>query len=268
MFRNLKVATKMIMSFGLVALIALFLGLLGYYGQVKSVEAIREVGVVRLPGVESLMVIKANANEVKSALRTLLLPNLDEAVRQRQYEVIKNARASYEAAWKIYEPLPQTPEEAELWRQFVPAWQQWREANSAFLELSRKIGALDLGDPTALSRNLESFRGDHYKVATGILTLLDEGKYFDGGESHEACNFGKWMASFQTTNPQLLQMKRDMGESHRNFHEAVKKIKALVAEDKIEEARTVYRTQMIDSMEKTFGKFREMRDLANSAIDL
>ena len=268
MFKDWKVATKMFSSFGLVALIALFLGLLGYYGQVKSVEAIKEVGIVRLPSVESLLVIKASANEAKSALRTMLLPNLDKTVRQSQYDVVKNARETYEAAWKIYEPLPQTPEEAELWKQFVPAWQKWREANSTFIEVMRKIEALDLGDPVDLGRNLESFRGDHYKLATATCSLLNGGESFDNGDNHEACRFGKWMASFKTTNPQLLQMMRDMTESHRAFHGGVKKIKALAAAGQIDEARNVYTTQLVDSMGRTFGKLDEMRVLADSAIDL
>ena len=139
MLKNLKLGAKMMTAFGLVATITLGLGLLGYYGLVQSEKHIDEVGVVRLPSVESLLVIKLSAEEVASSTRTLLIPGLNKERRELQYAGIAKSSEQYQAAWKIYEPLPQTPEEAELWRLFVPAWQRWRESTSAFLDLSRKI---------------------------------------------------------------------------------------------------------------------------------
>jgi len=268
MFKNLRLAIKMMLSFGLVAVITLALGLMGYYGQVKNNAAIEEIGGVRYPSVESLLVIKVNGNEAKAAMRTLLIQGLDKTQRQQQYDTIKKAREQYEAAWKIYEPLPQTPEEAGLWKQFVPAWQKWREANNAFMEGARKIEALDLGDPMEFGQNLAIFRGDHYKLLADLQILLNEGKVFEGGDSHEACNFGKWMPAFQSANPQLQQMLREIGDSHGKFHGGVKQIKALAAAGKLEEARNVYKTQVVASMERTFGKFNEMRDLAKNAQDV
>lgn len=34
-----------------------------------------------------------------------------------------------EGGWKMYEPLPQTDEEAVLWKQFVTEWDQWKSAD-------------------------------------------------------------------------------------------------------------------------------------------
>jgi len=268
MFKNLKLATKMIMAFGVVAAIALGLGLTGYYGAVKSDEAIEDIGMVRLPSVQSLLVIKENANDIKAAQRTLLDLGLAKEIRQRQYDNVAAAREAYLAAWKVYEPLPQTPEEAGLWKQFVPAWDKWREQNNVFFELTKKIEAMDLGDPIELYRNLETFRGDHYKLTADTLRLISDHKHFDGGESHEACNFGKWMAAFKTTNPELQQLLREVSEPHRKFHEAVKQMKALVAGGKDDEARQVFATQMAGAMEATFGKLYEMRGQADKAVAL
>ena len=268
MFKHLKIAAKMILSFGSVALIALFLGLLGYRGGINSIAAVDEIGVVRLPSVENLLIVKAKANELIASSRSLLIPDLDKKERQRQYDIIAQAREEYQAAWNIYEPLPQTAEEEALWRQFVPAWQQWRETNSVFLELTKKFEAMDLGDPMELARNLEKFRGDHHKLASDVLTMLNRGSRFDGGEDHQACNFGKWMASFTTTNPELLKLLQQVRESHHNFHEGVKKIKELTAGGNVEEAKQLYTTQLVANMELTFKTFDAMLALTNSAHDV
>jgi methyl-accepting chemotaxis protein len=268
MFKHLKISAKMSLSFGGVALIALFLGLLGYRGGINSIAAVHEIGVIRLPSVENLLIVKAKANELIASSRSLLIPDLDKKERQRQYDIIARAREQYQTAWDIYEPLPQTDEEAALWRKFVPAWQQWREADSVFLELAKKFEAMDLGDPMELARNLETFRGDHYKLASDVLVMLNRGSRFEGGEDHQSCNFGKWMASFATTNPELLALLRQVRESHHNFHEGVKKIKELTAAGNVEEAKHLYTTQLVANMELTFKTFDAMLALANSAHDV
>ena len=179
MLTNLKLGTKMMAAFSLVASIALGLGLLGYYGLVKSEAQIDEVGKVRLPSVETLQVIKINANEIISATRTLLIKDLDKDQRQRQYETIAKAREQYEAAWETYEPLPQTPEEAELWRQFVPVWQRWREASSTFLEFSHKIDDALAAPYTGqaeelLQQGTEQLMVTNWAVQTEANELLDK----------------------------------------------------------------------------------------------
>ncbi|WP_448871042.1 HAMP domain-containing methyl-accepting chemotaxis protein [Desulfobulbus propionicus] len=265
MFKNLKFATKMILSFGGMALIVLFLGLLGYRGANGNVAAVNEIGRVRLPSVENLLVIKVNASKVQAALQALLLPDLASKERLRQYDIIAKAREQYEAAWKIYQPLPQTPEEAELWRQFVPAWQQWREANSTFLELAKQFDAFDLGDPMEFSHKVEKFRSDHHKRAAEALSLINDGIQSAGGDSHQDCNFGQWMASFATSNPDLQQMLRQVAQSHRSFHEGIKIVSELTAAGNVEEAKNLYTAKVVASMEQSFKVFDTMLVLAESA---
>ena len=264
MLKDMNLATKMFLSFGFVTLISVLLGLLGYYGAVKSDGAIEEVGLVRLPSVQSLLVIKENANGEKSALRTLLISGLDKGLRQRQYDNINTGREAHEAAWKIYESLPQSSEESVLWQQLVAEWKKWQESNGVFLELARKIDTLDVGNPGELRGNLEKFRGDHYEVATNTLNLLKDGKAFKGGDNEQACNFGKWLETFKTSNPQMKQLLQDVLETHGKFHDGVLQIKNLVAAGKTDEASGFYINQMVPSMKSTFGEFDKM--LAQAAI--
>ena len=75
-------------------------------------------------------------------MRTLSITGLSAEMRQRQYDNIAAARKDYEAAWKIYEQLPQTREEAETWKQFVPAWNAWRAENNKVMQLSQQLDHL------------------------------------------------------------------------------------------------------------------------------
>ena len=96
MVKNMKLGTKMISSFSVVALITLLLGLVGYYGATQGVKAINELGTVRLPGVDSLFTIKENAENIRGTMRTLAIPGLPVELRQRQNKNLDEARKVYE----------------------------------------------------------------------------------------------------------------------------------------------------------------------------
>jgi len=139
---NLKVNTRLMLGFGMMLSIILILGLVGYYGMVKSDQAIDEIGGVRLPSIETLLLISEAQTAIDSAENALLLTQMDAKAREAQHQRIEQAKQRADAAWKIYEPLPQTPEEATVWKQFVPAWKQWMADHEAYMKLIREFEAL------------------------------------------------------------------------------------------------------------------------------
>jgi len=265
---NMKLATKLMLSFAGVAFVTLLLGFSGYYGTLQSDKAIKEIGIVRLSSVQSLQAIKLAANSIKAAQRTLMDLGLEKTLRQRQYQNIASDRKAYEEAWKIYEPLPQTPEEALLWKDFVPAWEKWREENNKFLEISKKIDALDLGDPYELAGKIELFRADHYKLVAATLTLLKYEEAFSGGESHTDCDFGKWLSTFKTSNTTAQSLIEKASESHKRFHDAIVNIKRLASTGKYEDAANIYESQMVPPMNMVFDKLAVLKGLANEDLTM
>ena len=241
---------------------------MGYYGAVKSNEAIADLGANRLPSVQSLLTISENAGLIKAAQRTLLSPDLSQADRLRQPETVAKATAAYEAAWKIYEPLPQTAEEAATWKEFVPAWEQWRKDNDEFFKMNSELEALAIQNPQALQRDLQQFIGDHYKLDVKILGQVENGAECKGGDDPTACNFGKWLAKFETTNPELKQIIDATRPSHNAFHAAVKEAKELAAKGDKDGALKLIHGDMEKSAEKTFEGFSEMLAAATKATEL
>jgi methyl-accepting chemotaxis protein len=136
------IGRKLFTAFSAVSAITLALGAVGYYSAVKSQGSIAEIGGVRLPSVDSLLIIKENGENIRGTFRTLSITGLSAEMRKRQYDNIAAARKEYEAAWKIYEQLPQTREEAETWTQFVPAWNAWRAENNKVMQLSQQLDHL------------------------------------------------------------------------------------------------------------------------------
>ncbi len=266
--KNLKLMVKLVGGFVIVAVITLVVGVVGWMGVEKLSGNIEEIGKVRLPSISSLQIIEKEAESIRVAQRTMLNPNLDAEGRRGQYERIDKARESYQKAWEVYAPLPQTPEEAKLWDEFVPAWKAWAVENNKFNEYSDQLIKGDILNPTALRRDLEIFRGDHYKLEGQIANVLLGGQNFDGGTDANTCNLGKWMAALNIENPAVKAAVAAIKVPHDEFHAAVKRIKTLRATGQTDVAIGVFQNQMLPVAEEVFGKLRELREVAGGAEEL
>jgi methyl-accepting chemotaxis protein len=135
---------KLLAGFLTCTAILLFVGAIGIFGIEKLNSSLDAVSKNRLPSIDSLGTIYEAQTAVKAASRTLLIPDLaaDRVENQRKY--IAQAFERADAAWKVYEPLEQTPEEAVLWKKFVGEWERWKNDVRAFTAMSeayRKSGA-------------------------------------------------------------------------------------------------------------------------------
>ncbi len=74
--KNIKLGVKLIGGFSIVALIVLVVGFFGWQGANQLNEHVDEIGMVRLPSIESLLIIKTESNAIRIALRSLLNPRM------------------------------------------------------------------------------------------------------------------------------------------------------------------------------------------------
>jgi len=267
-FSNLSTKGKLISGFMVVAAITALVGGIGYWGSHRLAGNVNEIGVVRLPSIDSLQILKGQAQSIRGTLRTLAIPGLAAELRERQRGELTKARETYEAAWATYEPLPQTPEEAELWKQFVPAWNAWREENNKCVAMYGEFAALAILDPFELALSLEGFMKDHQKLAADVLLMIHTQEAFEGGDSHTACAFGRWLEDFKTDNEDLRKLVQAMQEPHRRFHAAVRQIKQLVSDGKTTEAMAVYQRDMAPAAKDTFHEFDQMMAIAGKAMTI
>ena len=263
------IGKKLIVSFISVATITLILGIVGYYGAVESERSIEELGSVQLPSVDSLLTIKNSAERIRGTVRTLIIAGLPVDIRQRQANNLALAQKEADSAWKIIEQLPQTKEESEIWKQFASAWNAWRDENNKLIELFKQFDLNGVADPTKLTREFEQFTKDHYMLVQRILHLLYmKDTAFVGGDDHTSCNAGKWLPTFKTDNQTLNAEAQAIVEPHRRFHDAVGKIKRLVADGKTEEAQAMYPREMVPAMQDVFKRFDAMLGVAKNSMGL
>jgi len=138
MFNTMKIRTKLLLGFIITSIIAAAIGYVGYYGISKVEEAENEVTYVRLPSTYNLMVISEAQTAIGAAEQGLVNTTLTtREQRQNLYNNIAAATKRYEDAWAIFEPLPQTAEEAEEWKRFVVLWNKWKSEHDITVSLAK-----------------------------------------------------------------------------------------------------------------------------------
>jgi len=139
---NLSIRLKLIMLVLFLSIALVVVGLVGNYGIQKTSESLDQIGHTRLPSIIGLSIINEGQTAIRLANRDILLYQNDYNAQAKFAEIIKNKQKIFERidkGWAIYEPLPQEPEEAEVWREFVPAWNLWKQGQ---LEVNATLEAL------------------------------------------------------------------------------------------------------------------------------
>ena len=139
---DLSLRGKLLGAFGVITIIMMFIGAVAYRSMNRLSADLADICDNHLVGVETLLRINLNAEQIKGYQRTLLNLDLSAADRQRQYENLVKARRERESLFKTFEQLEKSPEEAELWHALTSAWNQWRVDNDRFFGASREYDAL------------------------------------------------------------------------------------------------------------------------------
>src|SRR6056297_2016665 len=222
-----NIGKRLYLAIGALVVILVLVGGIGLYGAITSESSIEEIGMVRLPSVNELMVIEGSAEAVNASMRTLAIPGLDKEQVDEQLNQIDFLKQEYETAWKEFATLPQTEKESRMWDEFTPAWGRFESSLQQFEALIEEFHNYEISDPVYLNMQIESFTKDHYRVVRQVLEQIyanQEMTIFGGGEDHEACNFGRWLKKFETENPNLKELADQSYNPHSQFHETIEGI--------------------------------------------
>lgn len=163
MLSRMKLGPKLVVGFATVALIGGLIGLVGLRGLIGMGRQINEIHAVRMPSIQAVLELQNAARGVWIGERGLVNRRMmDPAIRKAQYDYIdKNFKAA-EEAWKVYEPLPQTQEEAAKWKEFTPLWDDWRKKHEVVRNLAEEkdklvAAGLSLEDPRIAKLDSRTF---------------------------------------------------------------------------------------------------------------
>jgi len=165
--RGVSLRFKVIGGFLGVAFITLVVGFIGWRGMSQTDFALKEVAVVRLPGILGLEIMSDAQTAISLAERSLFIPEFfnNRGELDHQLKNLEEAWKKADKGRKIYEPLSQTQEEVVLWNKFTPSWEKWKQLHHQVIELIKKgqreeALALSQGNAQAAFKEAEKLLGE------------------------------------------------------------------------------------------------------------
>jgi methyl-accepting chemotaxis protein len=160
--RGVSLGFKVIGGFLGVAFITFVVGFIGWRGMSQANDALKEVAVVRLPGILGLEIMSDAQTAIRLAERSLFIPEFfnNKGELGQQLKNLEEAWKKADKGKRIYESLSQTKEEAVLWNKFKPSWEKWKQLQLQLIELIKKgqrekAMAFSQGNAQAASRETE-----------------------------------------------------------------------------------------------------------------
>jgi methyl-accepting chemotaxis protein len=179
--KNMKLSSKLTGGFVIVAVIAAIIGGVGFWALNVAKTAEDEASSVFLPGVYGLGILNEAQTAISLAERVLCYEK-DAEIVKRQYTNLDAAWKRVDEGWKIYEPLPQSPEEAILWKKLVQEWDGWKKSHQDVLSLVKK-GDLDAARTSSFGKTRDLFQKNAKLVdeitALNIAAAKATGEAFD-----------------------------------------------------------------------------------------
>ncbi|APA68079.1 methyl-accepting chemotaxis protein [Janthinobacterium sp. 1_2014MBL_MicDiv] len=142
MFKNLLIKWKLATLVAVMMAALLVVGICGYTGIATVGDAVNEIGVVRLPSIQGLLMINEGQTAVAAATLTAAIYENNYQAQDKFAEALQlrtKAWTNIEAGRKLYEPLPQTPEEAVLWKRFLDEWTAWKADDDKVRAILRQL---------------------------------------------------------------------------------------------------------------------------------
>ncbi len=271
--KQATIGTRLTVGFSAMALVALFLGILGYYGAVQNEEAMERVSGERLPAVQEVSSMEVSMHQVITSLRTLLDPEMSVQMRQQQYQNMAEIRQDYEEAIAFYESLPPISEEEQShWNSLLQAIENWTEVNDKLFALHQELDANGIMHPEAFMDEIEGFRAELYSLETETLTMF-RGQGETIIETNDS-SLGQWLEAFHTENPELNSIAQGMQTPYERLRQAMSDIRQEAKDGNIERSEEIYAQEMqpaaqelsagFDSMLAVLEDIRELRQEARS----
>ncbi len=174
--KNVKLSTKLIGGFVIVAVIAALIGGIGFWSLNVAKTAQDKTGE-DLHAIHGLGIMDAAMPDISQAERTLCYEK-DAEIIKHQYVILDDAWKRIDEGWKIFEPIHKTPEGVVLWKKLVQEWDGWKKSHQDVISLA-KYGDLDAARASSFGKTRDLFQKNSRLLDELITTEITAAKETD-----------------------------------------------------------------------------------------
>lgn len=257
-FKNLKIATKLISSFIIVALIAAVIGLVGYMN-------IDKIGNQRLVGVESLLRGQEAFTHLNGIENMVISPTLTISEREKLLEEIETVEETMYEEFGHYLKTNSDSDELSLWNEVDESIKTYITSHEALIKMAEEINSYNIEDPISLRYILATKERDHYRWIWLLEDSIINEEEFTGQLDGTKCALGTWLIGYETESTELQALLDEIDQYHMNVHSSGENINNIMQdslENKTARAYSEYQRNTLKNMDKVLELIGQMDELA------
>ncbi|MBX7257485.1 MAG: MCP four helix bundle domain-containing protein [Candidatus Hydrogenedentes bacterium] len=239
MIKQMRISSKLLLSFLLVALVGAVVGFIGVWNITTISNTTRNFANVDSPSITYLIKINRDLEKARSHCRALISQRLLGDARIEEHSSLNDTLGTLQVSIDKFNALPKDDAYAEEWKKFQPLYATWQKTVASLEETVKALEDGGVINAAGISSQLETIRADHYQLLARLRVMTEGGAAVEGGEDHTACAMGKLIENPSNTNKVILDALASAKEPHAKFHESVKRIKASVAAGNSAEAARI-----------------------------
>jgi methyl-accepting chemotaxis protein len=179
--KNMTIKLKLTLLVLLSVIALVVVGLVGNNGISNVARGVAEIGENRMPSVIGLYMIMEGETGIRATNREAPFYENDYKSQDKFAAILKKKTEVWQhidKGWKLYEPLPQTKEEEELWKKFVSEWDVWKKGEGDFDAILQELAVnqTEAGQKALFVKLYAKFTAqrDPYARAEALLDKIAE----------------------------------------------------------------------------------------------
>ncbi|UQZ88648.1 hypothetical protein C4J81_05285 [Deltaproteobacteria bacterium Smac51] len=272
---------RIYLSFALMGLISLALGVIGWISTRNSGNALTGVIENDLPAAEQMGALGREIMSIQANLNTRLNPNLnldEREIPHREFEI--NRKELLEAINK-FDVFTRNNADNQMLAQVSAEWGKLKTTQGEWLKMTDEIfakysqwDATFVLNPNALLRDLQQYRGDHYFLVRRMVEM-ETNRQVSGaevGSDDTLCAFGQWRKRFESgedvlSRNQVFQKAMEaMREPHKDFHAHAAEMYSLIRDNPYSHRVKELSKQVLVDADAVVSTFGMMIEEANRAM--
>ena len=236
---------RILISFVIAAFFSAGIAGVGLISTATVNNALTDVIDSDLPASENIGEVGRHMMSLQSSLNALLNPNLTMEQRRQPHEAYAKAKEELSKAMAGFNKyILDQQSDVRLsavssgWRELGGASNDWLALSTEIVGKYKQWEETSILNPTALLKNLEKYRGDHYFLVRRISEMIsrDEAMGSEVSSDSGLCAFGQWQKRFESgsdplkANPKFREAMDKMKAPHAEFHATAAEIFGLLKE--------------------------------------
>jgi len=210
---KMKLRTKLVSGFMVVAVIVLVIGFTGWHGMTRLHQYLQEVEQVRIPGINAIDDISRALLDIEAAVKALLNPNQTAAAMETQFDRIESATAQIGRNLEVFGALPKSESEKHAFESLVPALTALEKSVETYLDLSRALLETRIINPAQTRIEMIELENELNNWLFQIVTDVFNETAISASPDLAETEAGRRLANFSTESDSLNEKIGQLGDA-------------------------------------------------------